>query len=712
MRINVKALLPFIITVLFLVIFILSTVTQIASHIKLGLDLKGGFEILYQVKPVDSKEKVTKELLLATERMIEKRINISKVAEPDITIEGSDRIRVKLAGVKDQTKLRELINQPAYLTFKDEQGRIVLDGQELSPNGASIGYDQLNHPEIIVKFKDPAKLKDVTAENLGKPLSIMLDDKEISAPIVRSIISDGTSAISSENLDSATEMKDLLNAGSLPAQLIEKQVNSVSASLGGEALHRTLFAGYAALALIILFMLITYRLSGLIANLTILGFVYICFLLLDWMNATLTLSGIAGFILAIGMAVDANIITYEKIKEELMDGKSIRSACRNAAKSSFPTIVDAHVTTLIAALVLMLIGTNAVKGFAIVLMMTIIVSLFTNVFGSRFLLWLLLKNNVFQKASWWFGIKSGQREINNFKRRPNIVKRRNRYLVFSTLILILGLTVILIRGLNLGVDFQSGTRLDVYVGAKFENSDLTRIIQEEIPSVKMKPVVKYGENGTSATTTFSRPIPIHQLNAVENKLKEQYGDQVSKQESTVDPMIANEMVKKAGYAILIASVGIVLYTSIRFHYLYGIACIIALFHDILLPIALFSVFRLEIDLTFIAAILTIVGYSLNDTIVIFDRIRTNLRKTTIKSVSDLEELVNLSLWQTMRRSIYTVLTVFISAVGLLWLGGEGIHLFSLALIFGLVSGAYSSIFIAAQTWLMLYKRKFQYEKAQ
>ncbi|QYR22465.1 protein translocase subunit SecD [Paenibacillus sp. sptzw28] len=702
----IKSLMPFIFTVLLFVTFVLSTAPYIARHIKLGLDLKGGFEILYQVKPVDAGGKVTRELLLATERIIEKRINISKVAEPELTIEGSDRIRVKIAGVTDQTKLRELIGQPAYLTFKDDRGQLVLDGHDLSPNGAVIGYDNLNHPEVIVKFKDPAKLEDVTTRNFGKPLSILLDGKVVSAPVVRNIISTGTSAISSANLDSATEMKDLLNAGSMPAKLIEKQVNSVSASLGEQALHRTLFAGYAASAAIALFMLIAYRLPGLIANLTLLGFVYICFLLLDWMNAAMTLSGIAGFILAMGMAVDANIITYEKVKEELREGRSIRSACRIGARTSFPTILDAHVTTLIAALVLTIIGTNAVKGFAIVLMMTIIVSLFTNVVGSRFLLGLLLKGNMIRSSA-WFGVNPCRRETIAVQSAPNIVKGRKRYLFISTSILVLGLLVILSRGLNLGVDFHSGTRLDLHIGSTFEARDITEIIQEEIPSASMKPVVKYGESGTSATTTFSRTIPVNQLDSVESKLKEKYGDQVTRQESTVAPVIAEEMVKKAGLAILIASGCIVLYTALRFHYLYGIACIIALIHDILIPIALFSVFRLEIDLTFVAAILTIVGYSLNDTIVIFDRIRTNMRRKDITSVRDLEELVNTSLWQTMKRSIYTVLTVFISAVGLLWLGGESIHLFSLALIFGLVSGAYSSIFVAAPIWLMLYKHKLK-----
>ncbi|MBM7566257.1 protein translocase subunit SecD [Paenibacillus sacheonensis] len=710
MRNYSKRLLPFTITVLFLLTFMFTTVSPIIGNLKLGLDLKGGFEILYQVRPIDSGGKVTKGLLLATERTVEKRINISKVAEPDITIEGTDRIRVKIAGVSDQTKLRELIGQPAYLTFKDERGRTVLDGHDLSPNGAGIGYDNLNRAEVIVTFKDPDKLKRVTEANLDKPLSILMDDKVVSSPIVQTVINNGSSAISSRGLNEATEMKDLLNAGSLPAKLVEKQVSTVSPSLGEEALQKTLFAGYLASAAILLFMLVVYRLAGLVANLTITGFAYICFVFLDWMNAALTLSGIAGFILAIGMAVDANIITYERIKEELQDGKSLRSACRNGARASFSTIADAHLTTLIAALVLMTIGTNSVKGFAVVLMMTIIVSLFTNVYGSRFLLWLLLRKDAV-RSPLWFDAGRIRRSSNQTRRLPNFVKWSRRCLIVSALVLAAGLVTIGSKGLNLGVDYQAGTRLELYIGHPFETNDITKILHEEIPSVGMKPVVKTGEKGMSAATTFSKPIPLAKLDAIEGKVKQQYGQQASKQESTVDPVIAEESVKKAVYAILIASGGVVLYTAIRFHYLYGIACIVALIHDILLPVALFSVFRLEVDLTFIAAMLTIVGYSLNDTIVIFDRIRRNMKKTAISSASELEALVNLSLRQTMRRSLYTVLTVFISTAGLLLFGGESIRLFSLALLFGLISGAYSSIFIAAQVWLMLYKRKYLFRKA-
>ncbi|RAV09203.1 protein translocase subunit SecF [Paenibacillus contaminans] len=706
MRKMIKALVPFTCLLLLLSTLVLTTVPQIARSIKLGLDIKGGFEILYQVEPIDSGQQITPELLQAMGKMIEKRVNITKVSEPELTVEGTDRIRVKIAGVADPNKLRELIGRPANLTFKDESGQIVLDGHDLASNGASTGFDSLNRPEVIVKFQDASKLSEVTQHNLGREISIYLDDKEVSSAEVKTVITDGTASISGQTAASASELKDLLNAGSLPAKLIEKQVTSVAASLGEQALQMTLLAGYAATAVIFVFMLAAYRLPGLVANIALIGFAYVCFVLLFWMKAALTLSGIAGFILAIGMAVDANIITFEKIKEELKDGKSVRSAFRSGARASFSTIVDSHMTTLIAAWVLTMFGTSSIKSFAIVLIMTIIVSLLTNVFGSRFMIWLLIKDNAFPNAS-WFGIRKDRNPNGTWKPPFDIARNKKWFLSCSTAILIAGLLVVMIKGLNLGVDFQSGTRLDIHVGRAFETDEITEIIQEQLPSVGMKPVVKVGNDGFSAATTFSKPIPAEELHLVESKLKDVYGGQVSAEEVTVDAMIAKEMVRKAGYAIVIASAGIVLYTAIRFQLLMGIACIIALLHDILIPVALFSVFRLEIDITFIAAILTVVGYSLNDTIVIFDRIRTNLKGAALSSLHELAAVVNASLWQTMRRSLYTVLTVMISALALLWLAGDGIRLFSLALLFGLVCGAYSSIFIASQIWLMFYARKMR-----
>ncbi|NBD25016.1 protein translocase subunit SecF [Paenibacillus glycinis] len=699
----IKSLLPFVLTVLFVLALMTSTLPRIVGNLKLGLDLQGGFDILYQVKPIDSEQQVTKPQLLATERMIEKRVNITKVSEPELTIEGADRIRVRIAGDGDQTKLRELIGRPAFLRIADEQDRVVLDGGDLLPNGADTGYDALNRPEVIVKFKDPAKLKRVTQDNLGKTLTFMMDDNVVSEAVVQAVVRDGVSAITSGDQDASTELKDLLNAGSLPARLIELQVDTISPGLGEEALQHTLLAGGIAAAAILAFMAAVYRLAGLAANLTIACFAYIGLVALDWMNASMTLSGIAGFVLAIGMAVDANIITYEKIREELREGKSLRSACRVGARASMATIVDAHVTTLIAALILMMFGDGSVKGFAVVLTMTIVVSLLTNVYGSRLFLRLLLRGDVFRSAG-WFGVRMAG-NADQTARLPNLVKRRKRYLSFSALILVLGLAAILVRGLELGVDFKSGTRLELAIGVPFEAADVTTAIREVVPSVDMRPVIKSGHGSiSSAVTTFGSTLSPSQLDSIEDKLRQLYGKQVTGQESTVDPVIAGETVKKAGYAVLMAAGAIVLYTALRFHYLYGIGCIVALAHDIFIPIALFSVFGLEIDLTFIAAILTIIGYSLNDTIVIFDRIRSKMRKERPTTTEQLEQLVNASLRQTLRRSVFTVLTVFIAALALFVMGGEGIRLFSLALLFGLACGTYSSIFIAAQIWMMLYKR--------
>ncbi|WP_421616843.1 protein translocase subunit SecF [Brevibacillus sp. TJ4] len=292
---------------------------------------------------------------------------------------------------------------------------------------------------------------------------------------------------------------------------------------------------------------------------------------------------------------------------------------------------------------------------------------------------------------------------NEYAQRFNIAKNRNKFFIASTVILVLGLLSMFIMGLNLGVDFKAGTRLDLYIGKEFSPADVESVIQEKLPDTHFTAVTPYGTH--QAFTRFDQTISPEKLNEIQQALIEKYGDQVTRQESTVDPIIAQELARKAGIAILVAAGGIAIYVAFRFQLMVGIACAIALLHDVFIPVALFSVFRLEVDLTFIAAILTIVGYSLNDTIVIFDRIRENMRTMKSKTMEDLEHLVNLSLWQTMRRSIFTMLTVLVTAVAIVIFGSEGIRNFSLALIFGLVSGGYSSIFIAAQIWLVLKKRE-------
>lgn len=386
-----------------------TTTGQVASNITLGLDLKGGFEILYQVEPLNEGQKVDTTLLAATAQMVEKRVNIGGVTEPEVNVELPDRIRVKIASHDaDQTKLRELIGKPAVLTFRDVQGKTLMRGSDLAPGGAAVDYDELKRPLVTVKFTDPKLLEEVTRANLGKPMGIFLDDTMQTNPTIQSVISGGSAQITGDyTQESAQELADLLNAGAMPAKLIEKQVTSVGATLGAMSLEKTLYAGYIGGAFILLFMLVVYRLPGLVANITLVAFIYLSLLFLDWMDATLTLPGIAGFILGIGMAVDANIITYERIQEEIRSGKTILSAFRAGERRSLVTILDAQVTAMIAAVVLYFFGTSSIQGFAIITMLTTIVSIFTNVFASRFLLGLLIRTNLFKKPA-WFGVKESE----------------------------------------------------------------------------------------------------------------------------------------------------------------------------------------------------------------------------------------------------------------------------------------------------------------
>ncbi|GED58815.1 protein translocase subunit SecF [Brevibacillus formosus] len=294
--------------------------------------------------------------------------------------------------------------------------------------------------------------------------------------------------------------------------------------------------------------------------------------------------------------------------------------------------------------------------------------------------------------------------------RFDIVKNRRKFFIASSMIIIIGLLFTLFQGLHLGVDFKAGTRLDLFIGKQFNPTDIEEVIKKEVPNVNFSKVTPYGENQGQAYTRFDQTISSDTLMKVEMALKAKYGEQVSKQVSSVDPSIAQEMVKKAGIAVAIAAVGIAIYIAIRFQWLFGIACVVGLAHDVFIPIALFSILGLEVDITFIAALLTILGYSINDKIVIFDRIRENLRTMKSKTIPELEHLVNVSLWQTMRRSVYTVATVFFTALALAVLGSESIQNFSLALLFGLVSGTYSSIFIAAQVWVNLKERNMKKKK--
>ncbi|WP_274650025.1 protein translocase subunit SecD [Paenibacillus humicola] len=399
-----------------------ATSPWLVKQIKLGLDLKGGFEILYEASPLDGGGKVSKDSLVQTARSLEERANRTGVAEPDVSIEGTNRIRVKIAGVTDEAKVREVLSKPANLTFRSAVGctpqqgycKTELNGSDFVPNGASVRQSNLNAYEIDIKLKDASKFAKVTgdiaklASTGNNQLAIYLDDQQISAPNVNEEINSNTASITgSFTLDEANNLKNTINLGALPLKLTEKYTQSVGATLGQLSLQETLFAGGLATVLILLFMFVFYRIPGAIASFAIIVYIWMLLLGFYLMDATLTLPGIAAFILGIGMAVDANIITFERIREEMRSGKSVLSSLKAGSKNSFRTIIDAHVTTVIAGLVLFFIGTGAVKGFAVTLILSIVVSIITNVGYSRLLLHLLIRSNKLVKPA-YFGIKESE----------------------------------------------------------------------------------------------------------------------------------------------------------------------------------------------------------------------------------------------------------------------------------------------------------------
>lgn len=380
------------------------TAEDVVNNITLGLDLQGGFEVLYEAKPLKEGQTITQETLTAAAAAVRQRIDVLGVTEPNVSVEGENRIRVQLAGVKDQDEARRVLGTPAHLTFRIDD-EVVLDGEDLKENGASVQYDpETNQPVVALKLKDAKKFADITRNNIGVPMAIYLDEEVVSAPTIQSAIPTGEAVITGMNQDEAAELAELLNAGALPVTLNEIQSFSIAASLGQLSLEQSLKAGIYGSLVVLLFMIGFYRVPGMIASISLIAYAYLVLLTFSLLNVTLTLAGIAAFILGIGMAVDANILMYERIKDEIRSGKTIPSSIKAGSRRSFFTIFDANITTVVAAVVLFYFGTASIKGFAVSLIVSILVSFLTAVAGSRLLMNLLLKSRVIRKPS-WFGVR-------------------------------------------------------------------------------------------------------------------------------------------------------------------------------------------------------------------------------------------------------------------------------------------------------------------
>ncbi|TWE02516.1 protein translocase subunit secF /protein translocase subunit secD [Neobacillus bataviensis] len=706
-----------------------ATTKNILNNMKLGLDLQGGFEVLYEVQPAKKGQKITKDVLASTAEALDKRINVLGVSEPSIQIEGTNRIRVQLAGVKDQNKAREILSTQANLTFRDANDKLMMDGSDLKQGGAKQTFDQNGAPSVTLSLKSADKFRKVSEKIMNMApnnyLVIWLDFEEgkdsfktevtkakpkfLSAPTVKEIFNqDSVSIVGSFTAKEAQTLASLLNAGSLPVKLKEVYSTSVGAKFGEQALHETVFAGIVGIVIIYLFMIFYYRFPGFIATITLTIFTYLVLLIFDWMNGVLTLPGIAAIILGVGMAVDANIITYERIREELKVGRSLKSAFEAGEKHAFTAIFDANLTTILTACVLFFYGTSSVKGFATMLIVSVLMSFLTNVYGSRLLLGLWVKSGIFNKKPGWFAVHPSQiKSINDnvdtvdlptrFDKIDFIGLRKKVFILSGTLILA-GVIVLAIFRLNLGIDFSSGTRIEVQSKTPLTTEEVRSAFTDR--GLKPDDVVISGNNNQIGAVRMIGVLSKNEIASLKADFKKEYGYEPNV--STVSPTVGKELAKNAFISVLLASIGIILYVSIRFEAYMAIAAIAAILHDAFFMIAIFSITRLEVDLNYIAAILTIVGYSNHDTIVTFDRVRENMhKKKRLKTVQDIADVVNVSIRQTLTRSINTVLTVLVTTACIMIFGSPSIRNFSIALFVGLIVGVYSSVFVAGSLWYVM-----------
>lgn len=714
------------------------TYKNVIKNVNLGLDLQGGFEVLYQVDPLHKGDKIDKNALQSTAQTLENRVNVLGVSEPKIQVEDPNRIRVQLAGIKDQKEARKILSSQANLTIRDADDKVKLSGADIKQGSAKQEFKQnTNDPTVTFKVKDKNKFKKVTEEISKKQNNVMVvwldfkkgdsykkeadkkDPKFVSAANVDQPINSDSVEISGgfhgqEGVKKAKQIAELLNAGSLPVDLKEIYSNSVGAEFGQDALDKTIFASVLGVAVIYLFMLGFYRLPGLVAIIALTTYIYLTLVAFNFISGVLTLPGLAALVLGVGMAVDANIIMYERIKDELRIGRTLKQAYSKANKSSFLTIFDSNLTTVIAAAVLFFFGESSVKGFATMLLLGILMIFVTAVFLSRLLLSLLVYSNLFKKKYWLFGVKKADRhdisegkDVHDLKtsfEKWNFVKLAKPLISLSILIVVVGLVILYIFKLNLGIDFSAGTRVDLQSKEALTQSKVEKVVKD----VGLDPdqIQINGSGNKNATVQFKQDLSQAKDNQLSDKMKSEFGN--APQINTVSPLIGQELAKNAMLALVYAAVGIIIYVSLRFEWRMGLSSVLALLHDVFIIVAVFSLLRLEVDLTFIAAILTIVGYSINDTIVTFDRVRENLHKIkVITSAEQIDDIVNRSIRQTMTRSINTVLTVVVVVVAILLFGAPTIFNFSLALLIGLISGVFSSIFIAVPLWGIMKKRQLK-----
>ena len=714
-----------------------------ASDITLGLDLAGGVSITYEV--VGDEEPSATDLA-DTKRKLEERVyNYSNEAQ--VYLEGNDRINVEIPGVTDANAILEELGNPGTLYFlaqkgsdgnnnysqtivQDEDGNsslayvlnrsideivadgcVVLNGSDIKSaeavpyqdsqtgNTSSYCIDLLLNDEGRQKFADAT----TSAYQNGETIAIYYDGKVICAPTVNGALTDGRAQISGNyTYEDAEKLASLIRIGGLKLELNEIHSKVVGAQLGSDAIKTSLEAGAIGLAVIAVFMIAVYFLPGFVASLALLLYTALIVLLLNGFDITLTLPGIAGIILSIGMAVDANVIIFARIREELATGKTVKSSEKIGFDKALSAILDGNITTLIAALVLLIFGSGSIKGFAQTLILGIVLSMFTALFVTRWLLRAFYAIGFTGEK--WYGVGKAHRAL-------DFVGKRWVYFAISLVLILGGFVMMGVNKaqtgnpLNLSLDFVGGTSMTVTFNEQKSLSELEADVIPEMEKIAGSAVQPQPVQNSTDVVFKTNALDVTRRDAIEEMLLDKYGvenEQIVME--TIGGTISKETTVKTFASVCVAMVCMLIYIAIRFKNIsFGAGGVLALLHDVLVVLAFYAAAKVSVGSTFIACMLTLVGYSINATIVVYDRIREN--RSQMGSGADLKEVINRSITQTLSRSIFTSLTTFIMVAALYVLGVTAIREFALPLMVGIACGTYSSVFLAGSMYYMMQKNK-------
>lgn len=666
-----------------------------AEHIRLGLDLDGGVSITYEANKANPSQTEMSD----TKYKLQKRVD-NYSTEAAVYQEGTNRINVDIPGVTDANAILEALGKAGSIEFKDEAGKTVLTGKDIADAQAGTTTDPTTgQTQYIVQLKlngsGTKKFADATtaAAPTKARISIVYDGETISSPTVQNAITNGEAQITGQSsFEEAENLASTIRIGALPLELKEIRSNVVGAKLGEEALQTSLIAGLIGLIVVLLFMSIYYRIPGVSSSIALIIYILADLIMINAFDVTLTLPGIAGVILSVGMAVDANVIIFTRIREELASGKSVRSAIKAGFDKALSAIIDGNITTLIAAAVLYFKGSGTVKGFAQTLAIGIVISMFTALFVTRTIL------NAFYRVGFddvkFFGV---QKEVKTY----NYTKHMKVFFAISSILILVGIGGLFVNKSSIGtilkydLDFSGGTQTQVTFKDKVpSNSEIEEVFKDATGEVASVSSIQ-GENAVLVKTNT---LNLNKRTKLEKALIDKYGiDKKKIATESISASVSNEMKSDAVIAVVIATICMLIYIWIRFKDLaFGASAVIALVHDVLVVLMVYSVCRISVGNTFIACMLTIVGYSINATIVIFDRIREN--KKGKHKIEDIEKVVNDSISQTFSRSINTSLTTFVMVFFLAIMGVDSVKEFAIPLMVGIVCGCYSSICITGTVW--------------